>query len=299
MRNRRLLDDKTPTRPTLARALPAALSLPAALFVLGLGACSAFETNLQDTEVSYQTTARQNFESGDEAFKAERFSEAIKFFEHVKNKFPYSKYAVLADLRIADAHFEREKWLEAADAYRLFVRFHPRHEEVPYATWRIALSYYKEMKKGFFLLPPAHETDLASTHDAIRAFDEYVSRYPDGEHVEEAKRLRTEARTRLAEHDMYAAEFYVKREKWQGALWRYERVANEFADTPKAAEALLEAGSICEEHLERPDAAKAHYERLVRDFPEAPQAQQARQRMKELAGAGEAPAEPKKASLGG
>ena len=31
-------------------------------------------------------------------FKSERFNEAVKYFELVKNKFPYSKYAVLAEL---------------------------------------------------------------------------------------------------------------------------------------------------------------------------------------------------------
>lgn len=284
-----------------AFALPSRLLGGALVSALVLvGACSAFETNLQDTEVSYQSTARQNFDEGDAAFKAERYAEAIKFFEHVKNKFPYSKYAVLADLRMADAHFEREKWLEAADAYRLFVRFHPRHEQVPYATWRVALSYYKEMQKGFFLLPAAHETDLASTNDAIRAFDDYLSRYPDGEHVEEARKLRTEARGRLAEHDLYAAKFYVQREKWQGALWRYERVANDFADTPKAAAALLEAGRICEEHLERPDEAKAHYDRLVRDYPSSPEAEEVKARRKDLSAPDKAPeaAEPKSAARG-
>jgi len=63
-------------------------------------ACSGLETNLQDVEVSYRETARQNYDAGDRAFKTKQFNQAVKFFEHVKNKFPYSKYAVLADLRV-------------------------------------------------------------------------------------------------------------------------------------------------------------------------------------------------------
>ena len=77
-------------------------------------ACSAFETNLQDTQVDYQETARQNFEKGEEKMASESWNEAIKFFDYVKNKFPYSKYAVLAELRIADA--QTDDVLNASDA---------------------------------------------------------------------------------------------------------------------------------------------------------------------------------------
>lgn len=250
----------------------------------GLSACTGLETNLQDTEVSYESTARRNFESGEKAFTDERYNEAIKFFEHVKNQFPYSKYAVLAELRIADAHFEREKWLEAADTYRLFVRFHPRHEQVSHAIWRIAVSYNEEMKKGFFLLPASHETDLSATEDAIRAFDDYLRRYPAGEHHEEARELRTQARTRLAEHDMYAAGFYLQREKWQGALWRYEHVAAAFADTPRAPTALLAAGQICAEQLARPEDGRTYLNRLLEQYPDAPEVEAAKELLSELVG---------------
>lgn len=258
-------------------ALALSLAVP-----LALGACSAFETNLQDTSVSYQDTARQNFEEGEKAFTDESYPEAIKFFEHVKNKFPYSKYASLADLRMADAHFEREKWLEAADAYRMFVRFHPRHEKVAYATYRVAKAYYEAMSDDFFLFPPTREMDQTSTRDAIAAFDEYLSRFPDGEHVKEAGELRTLARTRLAEHDVYAAEFYEQRKKWQGAAWRYERVANEFQDTGLAPDALLKAADIHAERLDEKAEAKILYERLLKEHPKSEAAQEAKARMTSL-----------------
>lgn len=255
-------------------ALVLVLSAP-----LALGACTAFETNLQDTQVSYQETARQNFEEGEKAFTDERYNEAIKFFEHVKNKFPYSKYASLADLRIADAHFAREKWLEAADAYRMFVRFHPRHEKAGFATFRVAKAYYEAMSDDVFLFPPTREMDQTATRDAISAFDEYLARFPQGEHEQEAKELRTQARTRLAEHDVYAAEFYEQRNKWQGAAWRYVRVADEFQETALAPEALLKAAEIHEEHLDKKGEAKALYERLVKDYPESEEAVEAKQRI--------------------
>ena len=265
------------TRAAHIRAHLVNLSFAFGAAVATAAGCASFETNLQDTEVDYADTAKQNFDSGEKAMGDGRWAEAIKFFEHTKNKYPYSKYAVLAELRIADAHFEREKWIEAADAYRIFVRFHPRHEKVPYATFRVALAYSKEIDQDVWFFPTAIEKDQTAARDAIKAFDEYLSRFPTDENVAEAKKLRVEARARLAETDLYAAGFYVDREKWQGALWRYERVANEFKDTPKAPYALLRAARIADEKLEDKERAKQLYERLVKEHPAAPEAAQAKQ----------------------
>jgi outer membrane protein assembly factor BamD len=249
-------------------------ALPTALVT---SSCKGFETNLQDTDVDYADTAKQNFDSGEAAMSDGRWAEAVKFFEHTKNKYPYSKFAVLAELRIADAHFSREKWIEAADAYRIFVRFHPRHEKVPYATFRVALAYSKEIDQDVWFFPTAIEKDQSAARDAIRAFDEFIARFPDDENVPEAKKLRTEARARLADTDLYTAGFYVDREKWQGAMWRYQRVANDFSDTPKAPYALLRAARIADEKLNDAPTAQKLYEQLLREHPTSPEAEDARQ----------------------
>jgi outer membrane protein assembly factor BamD len=253
--------------------------------------CSAFETNVQDTAIEEKDTARQNYEAAEAAFKAERWQEAVKYFELVKNKFPYSKYAVLGELRLADAHFEREKWLEAASGYRLFVRFHPRHEQVAYAAWRVALSHSRAIENNVAWLPfvDAREKDQSAAIDTIKACDEFLQRFPKDEHAAEARALRTEARGRLADVDLYAAAFYEQRGKWQGAAWRYERVANEFAETPRAAFALWRAGDIASRRLDDPAAARLAWQRLLKDHPEAPEATDARAALDKLDAAAPAP----------
>lgn len=255
------------------RAFVVGLLVAAASTPLG---CSAFETNLQDTDVNYAETAKANFDQGEKAFTDGRYAEAIKFFEHTKNKFPYSKYAVLAELRTADAHFAREKWLEAADAYKIFCRFHPRHEQVAYATYRVALSYAKEIDQDVWWMPSAVERDQSAARDAIRAFDEYLARFPDDANAGEAKKLRIEARARLAENDLVTARFYEDREKWKGAMWRYQRVANEYGDTPRAASALLRAAQIADDKLADAAVAQQLYQQLVREHPAAPEADDAK-----------------------
>jgi outer membrane protein assembly factor BamD len=250
----------------------------------GLIACAAFETNLQDTEVDQKDTARQNFESAESAFEGRRFNEAVKYFELVKNKFPYSKFAVLSELRMADTHFEREKWLEAADAYRIFVRFHPRHEQVAYATYRVAVSHSRAIEENVAWLPfvDAREKDQSSAKDTIRACDDFLTRFPEDERAAEVRALRTTARSRLADVDLYAARFYEDRQRWQGAVWRYQRVGEEFADTPQAAPALFRAGLLADQRLEDAPQARALYERVMREHPNAEEAALAKTALSKL-----------------
>ncbi len=270
----------------------ATVSLRLCAALAASSACTAFETNLQDTDVDYAQTAKANFEQGEKAFADGRYAEAVKFFEHTKNKFPYSKFAVEAELRTADAHFAREKWLEAADAYKIFCRFHPRDEKVAYATYRVALAYAKEIDQDVWWMPSAVERDQSAARDAIRAFDEYLARFPDDANAAEAKKLRIDARARLADADLYAARFYEEREKWKGALWRYQRVANEFGDTPGAAAALLRAAQLADDKLG--DGAKAAelYQQLVREHPAAPEAEDAKRALASRAKSPGAPPAP-------
>jgi outer membrane protein assembly factor BamD len=267
--------------------LVTATLLLASASMTSLVACKAFETNVQDTEIDERDTARQNYDAGEAAFSSSRWQEAVKYFELVKNKYPYSKYAVLAELRLADTHFSREKWLEAADAYRIFVRYHPRHEQVAYATFRIAESHSRAVDDNVAWLPfvDARQKDQSAAKDTIRACDEFLTRFPDDKNAAAARQMRVDARGRLADVDLYAAAFYEKRARWQGAQWRYARVGAEFADTAGAARALWKAGTIANDKLADVAAARAAWERLLKDHPDAPEAKDARDALARLTSA--------------
>jgi len=106
--------------------------------------------------VGYSLTAKQNYEKGLAALKDEDYAEAAKYFQFVKQKYPFSKYAVLAELALADSQFDRGNYTEAIDSYKSFARLHPTHDKVEdgYVAFRIGESYFKDMPDDIFLLPP-------------------------------------------------------------------------------------------------------------------------------------------------
>ncbi|MEW5851185.1 MAG: outer membrane protein assembly factor BamD [Myxococcota bacterium] len=232
-------------------------------------------------EVTYYPTARENFHKGMENYTKEEWEDAAKYFDYVRTKFPHSKYAIMAELRLADAYFGKEKWLDAIDAYKSFVRLHPTHDAVPYATFQIAKSYYRQIPEEWFFLPSVAERDQRASRDALMSLDDFLIRFPDHERAKEARTLRKELRTRLADHEWYVAKYYEKDHK-KGAAFRYERIADLYPDVDDAPEALMNAAAIWEK-LGDLDRARVDFERVARDYGNTKFAAQAKTRAKTLA----------------
>src|ERR1700733_8708065 len=141
-------------------------------------ACGA---NKGTAAVQYSVSAQRNYEKGEKELDKKDWIAASKYFSFIKSRFPYSKYAVLAELRLADAEFGAEQYLEAIDSYRLFIKFHPTHKEVlnGYAAFKIGQAYYKQLPDDFWLFPPAFEKDQSSTEDAQNELKSFLDKYPD------------------------------------------------------------------------------------------------------------------------
>src|ERR1051326_9611546 len=59
--------------------------------------------------VDYSVSAQKNYEKGLKELDNKDWIAASKYFGFIKSRFPYSKYAVLAELRLADAEFGRSE----------------------------------------------------------------------------------------------------------------------------------------------------------------------------------------------
>jgi len=160
-------------------------------------------------------TAEGAFKIAKEFEEAERFEVAVQKYTDVKNKFPYSSYAPLAELAIADVQYKRESYAEAQIAYQNFRDLHPKHPKIDYVIFKTGMSYYMQ-------LPDTIDRDLSLAHDAIYSFKELINSYPNSEYTKEAKEKREKAFVMLAEKELYIADFYFKQEKYDSALIRYE-----------------------------------------------------------------------------
>jgi outer membrane protein assembly factor BamD len=217
----------------------------------------------------YAKTAEENYAGGQEEMKKGNDVEATKLFEHVRTKYPFSKYAALSELRIADLKFQQGRFLEAAEAYREFMKLHPTHEELDYAGYRVGLSSWREAPSNFVLFPPSYEKDQQTVRDTVDALAGFSERFPQSKHRPDAEKVLAQARARLAEHEWYVAEFYRKRRHLAGAANRLETLVARYPGSPREAEALYRLAELYVDLDERFRAQQALQQLLVK-HPQSP-----------------------------
>jgi outer membrane protein assembly factor BamD len=232
---------------------------------LALAACSTFGKSKKDDEdvgdVEYASDADANMKLGDEAFEAENFAEAARYFEYVKTKYPFLEAAKNAELKLGECDFARDRFIEARDRFQNFVRLHPTHPKVDYAAFRAAMTHYKDIPSDLFILPPASEKDQQEVRAAMNALSDFLRIYPDSRHVPEAKKLLTDVKTRLAEHEIYVADFYRRRDRWAAVIGRLNTVAKNYSGTgydEKVYFGLHEAYSQLKDQKRAKEALRAY-----------------------------------------
>jgi outer membrane protein assembly factor BamD len=190
--------------------------------------------------VEYSVSAKQNYDRGMKSIQDSEWVDAVKYFSFVKARFPYSKYAVLADLRMADAAFGAGEYLEAIDGFQQFIKFHPTHEMVEngYAAFRVGESYFKMLPDDWFLVPPAYEKDQSATQDALREIQNFIRKYPKSTYVERAEKMRVVVAHKLAQTEWYVANFYWNRHKPMATVLRLRTLLRKYPDVGFDEDAL-------------------------------------------------------------
>ena len=243
--------------------------------LLGLAAACGAKSGA--ASVDYSVSAQKNYDKGMKELDNKDWIAASKYFGFIKSRFPYSKYAVLAELRLADAEFGAEQYLEAIDSYRLFLKFHPTHEMVAngYVSWRIGEAYYKQLPGDFWLFPPSFEKDQSSTEDAANELKSFLDKYPDSPYRDKAKEILVKVGKRLADTEWYVAKYYWDRGKPMGTVLRLRRLLERYRGVGYDEEALWLLGRAYIA-VDMKDRAKVTWNELVAKYPKSSRAGDAR-----------------------
>ena len=195
---------------------------------------------------------------------------AIETFQSIIDNYPYSEFAVEAELQIADAYFAAGKYEESLTYYRDFGDLHPQNPRVPYTIFRSALCHNEQVLKP--------SRDQTATIEALRYLDRLIVAYPNSEFADEAEKLWRELQIRSAEHIEGIADFYRDQQEYEAATERYRGLLNDFPGLGLDARILFKLAD-CYESLIRLDEADRIYRTIVAHYPESPYAFQANRRM--------------------
>src|SRR5260370_5115021 len=168
--------------------------------------------------LGYTESAKRAYDSAMEEFNAHKWIQAQTLMREVKRKYSYSKYARLAELRIADADFEQEKYSDAIREYKEFMHAHRADaDDVSYARSRVAEATYAEIPESA-LMPASEERDQATVVDAYKELSGYLADYPDAKPSAHIHDLLVQVVARLVRHELYVARFYLHQANYEAAV---------------------------------------------------------------------------------
>ena len=208
--------------------------------VLFLAGCAWFQTQKD-------LSAAELAAEGMDAYDFGNYKTAIEHFEKLKDWYPYSKFATLAELKIADAHYHMEELDEAIAAYENFENLHPRNEAIPYVIYQTGRCYFDRLD--------AIDRDQTAAQKALEVFSRLISRFPDDDYARRADAHIKDCVKSIAGHDFYVGLYYYNTAHYKAALERFNNVLFGYPDCGVHQQALQYIAQ-CEARIEQPGAAR-------------------------------------------
>ena len=196
------------------------------------------------------------------------YSTAIRSLEALESRFPFGRYAEQAQAELIYAYYMNAQFEASQSAAERFINLHPRHTHSGYAYYMKGLASFTD-DSGLF--SRYFQSDLAKREVVMaqQSFDElsdFIVRYPDSKYVPHAKRRMIYLRNLLAQHEVYVADFYMKRGAYLAAIGRAKYVIEHLPNTPQtpyALSILVEAYGL----MEYEELRKINLEILNSNYP--------------------------------
>jgi outer membrane protein assembly factor BamD len=167
---------------------------------------------------------------GMEEYRQGNYKKAIENFEKLRDWYPFDRYAILAELKIADSHYQLKQYDEAVIAYQEFESLHPLNEAIPYVVYQIGRCYYEQITTV--------DRDQSAARKALINFERLQKQFPDHQYSKRAGEHIHACLKSLAGHELYVGKYYFKKKNYKAALSRFKNVIYDFPDMGIHKEAL-------------------------------------------------------------
>jgi len=168
------------------------------------------------------------------------YRDAITYYEQLEARFPFSNPARQAQLDLMYAYYKNREPESAIDQADQFIRENPAHPRVDYAYYIKGLVQF-ERNPNF--LERWFNADLTQrppidARKSFQAFQTLVQRFPNSQYVDDARQRMMFLRNRLANYEVYVAEYYLSRGAYVGAINRAKYAIENYDGAPQIKQAI-------------------------------------------------------------
>jgi outer membrane protein assembly factor BamD len=159
-----------------------------------------------------------------------KYRTSTKRFDEVERQHPYSVWATKAQLMAAYAYYQANRYDEAIVALDRFIELHPANDDVTYALYLKALSYYEQISDV--------ARDQKMTQLALTSLRALITRFPNSKYSRDATLKLDLTYDHLAGKEMAIGRYYHNQKQYLAAINRFKNVVIKYQTTTHIPEAL-------------------------------------------------------------
>nr|VFJ86155.1 MAG: Beta-barrel assembly machine subunit BamD [Candidatus Kentron sp. LFY]VFJ88414.1 MAG: Beta-barrel assembly machine subunit BamD [Candidatus Kentron sp. LFY]VFK23220.1 MAG: Beta-barrel assembly machine subunit BamD [Candidatus Kentron sp. LFY] len=172
---------------------------------------------------------------------AGNYETALEYYQKLESRYPFGRYAQQAQIETIYVYYKSDEPAQAIASAERFIKLYPRHDHIDYVYYLKGITNFN-LGKGFFdrylPLDPA-QRDPGSALKAFQDFGELIKHFPNSKYAEDARQRMLYLRNNLAKHEVYVADYYLRRGAYVAAANRGKYVVENYQGAPSIADALL------------------------------------------------------------
>lgn len=201
--------------------------------------------------------AGELYSKGEDELSRGNYEDARTNFRRIVERHPDSSLAPRARFLVGEAYYREGEFDKAIKEFESFMAFYPGQLIADLVQYRLAMSYYDQMKPV--------EQDQGLTLKAVEAFKKLVREYPQSRYAPDALAKIDICRGRLAQKELWVANYYYNQGNMGAARQRLEGLLKEYPRTLVVPETLFLMAEI-HRREGRPDQAQPLLQRLADEY---------------------------------
>jgi outer membrane protein assembly factor BamD len=206
-----------------------------AILSLLLVACSG-----QPIDETRNWAPERIYSAAREELDSRNYAKAITYYEKIETRYPYGRFAQMAQAEIAYAYWKDGSVAQALAACDRFIKTYPDHPNVDYVHYlKGRINFNDDLGlTGYISAQDMTERDPKAAQDAFDAFRDLVTRFPESSYAPDARARMNYLVNALASAEVNVAEYYFRRAAYVAAVNRAQYALTNYPRAPAIERAL-------------------------------------------------------------
>lgn len=210
--------------------------------IFSLTACKSWWANREEDTNPYKgLSEKQLYDEAKHALAKDQYTSAIKRFEAMESMYPFSNYAEQSQLDLIYAYYKNDDFASAAATAEHFTRLYPRSQRVDYAYYMKGMANFQQPRGALANVIPVNESwrDPGTETQAYSDFASLVQKFPNSRYKPDALQRMIYLRNTFAQRELNTAYYYFERKMYVAAAERAGGLVKDYPQAPSAQQALV------------------------------------------------------------